>query len=143
MPYKLDKLDVLILNSLLDDGRKSFRQVAKEIASTTPTVQARYQRLVNLGFIKSISPIIDKTKLDKETQKQITKSPPSHKSKKIPENSTLSVNCDYCGGPTTKDLKTLRFGSYERFFCCTSCRKLYREKYGGRIKSLSSVIEEN
>ena len=59
MPLQLDKFDVLILNSLLKDGRKSFREISREIGITTPTVKARFTRLVNIGFIKSVSPILN------------------------------------------------------------------------------------
>jgi DNA-binding Lrp family transcriptional regulator len=59
MPLQLNKYDVLILNSLLKDGRKSFREISREIGITTPTVKARFSRLVNVGFIKSVSPILN------------------------------------------------------------------------------------
>jgi DNA-binding Lrp family transcriptional regulator len=48
-----------ILKSLLKDGRKSFRGISRETGITTPTIKARFNRLVNVGFIKSISPILD------------------------------------------------------------------------------------
>jgi DNA-binding Lrp family transcriptional regulator len=53
MPLQLDKYDVLILKSLLKDGHKSFREISRETGITTPTVKARFSRLVNIGFIKS------------------------------------------------------------------------------------------
>ena len=59
MPLQLDNYDVSILKSLLKDGRKSFREVSRETGITTPTVKARFTRLVNVGFIKSVSPILD------------------------------------------------------------------------------------
>jgi DNA-binding Lrp family transcriptional regulator len=40
MPLQLDNYDVLILNSLLKDGRKSFREISRETGITTPTVKA-------------------------------------------------------------------------------------------------------
>jgi len=43
----------------MDDGRKSFRQIAKEIGVSTPTVEARFSRMKGMGVIKSIEPIID------------------------------------------------------------------------------------
>jgi DNA-binding Lrp family transcriptional regulator len=42
---KLDKIDLAIINSLMNDGRKSFRQIAKEIGVSTPTVEARFSRM--------------------------------------------------------------------------------------------------
>ena len=59
MPLQLDTYDVSILKSLLRDGRKSFREISRETGITTPTVKARFTRLVNVGFIKSVSPILD------------------------------------------------------------------------------------
>ena len=59
MPLQLDNYDILILKSLLKDGRKSFREISRETGITTPTVKARFSRLVNVGFIKSVSPIFD------------------------------------------------------------------------------------
>ena len=57
MPLQLDDYDVSILTSLLKDGRKSFREISRETGITTPTVKARFTRLVNVGFVKSVSPV--------------------------------------------------------------------------------------
>ena len=80
MPLQLDDYDVSILRSLLKDGRKSFREISRETGITTPTVKARFTRLVNVGFIKSVSPIFDtnliedeniiKPEVDKQQQQQ-------------------------------------------------------------------------
>ena len=66
MPLQLDNYDVLILNSLIKDGRKSFREISRETGITTPTVKTRFTRLVNVGFIKSVSPIFDFDMVEKE-----------------------------------------------------------------------------
>ncbi|NDB47176.1 MAG: AsnC family transcriptional regulator, partial [Nitrososphaeria archaeon] len=71
MPFQPDDIDIAIIQSMMKDGRKSFRQISREIKISTPTVQARYERLVNVGLIKSVSPIIDSTILEKKTQKRI------------------------------------------------------------------------
>jgi DNA-binding Lrp family transcriptional regulator len=57
---------VSILKSLLKDGRKSFREISRETGITTPTVKARFTRLVNVGFIKSVFPIFDFNIIEKE-----------------------------------------------------------------------------
>jgi Lrp/AsnC family transcriptional regulator for asnA, asnC and gidA len=57
--HKLDRVDLSIINSLMKDGRKSFRQIAKEIGVSTPTVEARFSRMKSIGVIKSIEPILD------------------------------------------------------------------------------------
>lgn len=66
VPLQLDDYDVSILKSLLKDGRKSFREVSRETGITTPTVKARYTRLVNIGFIKSVSPVLNFDIIEKE-----------------------------------------------------------------------------
>ena len=59
MPLHLDNNDIAIIKSLLKDGRKSFRQISRETGITTPTVKARFERLVNIGFIKGVLPVFD------------------------------------------------------------------------------------
>ena len=59
MPFQLDNYDISILRALLKDGRKSFREISRETGITTPTVKARFNRLVNVGFIKAVSPILN------------------------------------------------------------------------------------
>ena len=48
----------------MQDGRKSFRQITREIKASTPIVEARFNRLKGLGIIKNIQPIFDIEKLD-------------------------------------------------------------------------------
>jgi Lrp/AsnC family leucine-responsive transcriptional regulator len=59
VPLHLDNNDIAIIKSLLKDGRKSFRQISRETGITTPTVKARFERLVNIGFIKGVLPVFD------------------------------------------------------------------------------------
>ncbi|MGH9986023.1 MAG: AsnC family transcriptional regulator [Nitrososphaeraceae archaeon] len=64
MHTELDGIDLSIINSLMRDGRKSFRQIAREIKVSTPTVESRFNKMKNdLGIIKNIQPIIDNDKL--------------------------------------------------------------------------------
>jgi Lrp/AsnC family leucine-responsive transcriptional regulator len=137
LPHELDDIDVKIITELLKDGRKSFRQISKEITISTPTVKARYQRLVNLGLIKSISPILDMSKITKQTKIQITnKAVPKDSKFRIESGQGINVNCAYCKGVIHGIPKILKFAEHERFFCCSSCKSLYKEKYGGRINSI-------
>jgi Lrp/AsnC family transcriptional regulator for asnA, asnC and gidA len=48
-----------IIDSLMQDGRKSFRQIAKEINVSTPTVESRFSRLKALGIIRNVVPIFN------------------------------------------------------------------------------------
>ena len=66
MEAELDKIDISIINSLMEDGRKSFRQISKEIGVSTPTVESHFSKLVGTGVIKSITPIFDRKKMQSE-----------------------------------------------------------------------------
>lgn len=140
LPFQLDDVDIAILESLIKDGRKSFRQISREIKVSTPTVRARYERLVNVGLIKTVSPILDLGKLEDKTGehlKNIRARAIKHHDVKITKNMMIKMTCDYCEGPISEKPHVLKIANFERFFCCTSCRGLYKEKYKGRIESLS------
>jgi DNA-binding Lrp family transcriptional regulator len=158
MPLQLDNYDVSILKSLLKDGRKSFREISRETGITTPTVKARFTRLVNVGFIKSVSPIFDFNIIEKEN---ILKSTLEDEQSAGSENSTekeaqnrnniksritqqqqdsrlkikkglkIKLDCEFCKGPITSNPHVFRFANYERFFCCTGCMSGYKQKYAG------------
>jgi Lrp/AsnC family leucine-responsive transcriptional regulator len=140
MPLQLDDYDVSILRSLLKDGRKSFREISRETGITTPTVKARFNRLVNVGFLKSVSPIFDsclvenenflKPELDKKLEGGIKDSGSIEKqgdSKPIYQQESskfkIKLNCEFCKGPISANPHVYRFANYERFFCCTGYKK--------------------
>lgn len=139
MPFQPDDTDIAIIESLIKDGRKSFRQISREIKVSTPTVQARYERLVNIGLIKSVSPVIDIGMLENKTEKRLgtIKARTKHKPAKITKDMILKMTCDLCQGPISDKPYTLKIANFERFFCCTTCRASYKEKYKGRIESLN------
>ena len=164
MPLSLDEIDVAILRSLLEDGRKSFRQVSRETGITTPTVKARYERLVNLGFIKGILPVFDfekieskennfirlqdldenakrKKNISKNLQNKILKKEIGEIQKRITSGLAIKIICDFCDGPVYGKPKILIFADIERFFCCISCKSGYIEKYRGRIESIKRKYE--
>ena len=167
MPLSLDEIDVSILNSILEDGRKSFRQISRDTGITTPTVKARYERLVNVGFIKGILPVFDFEKIESSEEgeknfiqleglkENIKKSKNVQKSnqnitlneeiheiqKKISSGLTINVVCDFCDGPIHGKPKVLKFADIERFFCCISCKSGYSQKYHGRIESIKRKYE--
>ncbi len=144
MPHELDDIDIGIVNSLKEDGRKSFRQISRELAISTPTVQARYQRLVNIGLITSISPVIDSTNVINEQKEQVQVSV-SHESQDVNLKSGMSVKmkCDLCDGPIGDEPHVFKFANFERFFCCNTCRTQYKEKNRGRIQSIIEQTKEN
>ncbi|HEY9386578.1 MAG TPA: AsnC family transcriptional regulator [Nitrososphaeraceae archaeon] len=167
MPLQLDDYDVSILKSLLKDGRKSFREISRETGITTPTVKARFNRLVNVGFIKSVSPILDfdiverdvvKPELqkgDNGNSKVIDNEDKTTKKKqysnqqeqiqdtkyRIKKGIKIKLDCEFCKGPITGDPHVFRFANYERFFCCTSCMSGYKQKYAGRIESIKRKFQ--
>jgi DNA-binding Lrp family transcriptional regulator len=167
MPLQLDDYDVSILKSLLKDGRKSFREISRETGITTPTVKARFSRLVNVGFIKSVSPILDfdivernvvKPELQKgnngnskviENEDKTTKKKQYNNQQeqlqdakyRIKKGIKIKLDCEFCKGPITGDPHVFRFANYERFFCCTSCMSGYKQKYAGRIESIKRKFQ--
>lgn len=142
MPFRLDDVDLALLESLIKDGRKSFRQISREIKVSTPTVKARYERLVNVGLIKAVSPVIDMGKLEKKASVKLDhvryKAHQGH-GIRLDKGALVKMTCDYCKGPVEGKPSVFRFADMERFFCCTSCRTLYKEKHRGRIESLSNT----
>ena len=168
MPLQLDDYDVSILKSLLQDGRKSFREISRETGITTPTVKARFNRLVNVGFIKSVSPILDFNIVERnvvkpELQKgdngnsRVIENEDKTKKKKqysnqqqeqlqdtkfrIKKGIKIKLDCEFCKGPITGNPHVFRFANYERFFCCTACMSGYKQKYAGRIESIKRKFE--
>jgi Lrp/AsnC family transcriptional regulator, regulator for asnA, asnC and gidA len=215
---ELDEIDLAIINSLMKDGRKSFRQIAREIKVSTPTVESRFSKMRNdLGIIKNIQPIIDGAKLNNSklltslvflkvnAAKSVNianklslfpevkcvylttgeynmmaklmiaeEEPYAHNLHRLEDlvrkkigtiNGLISVSyqivtktikdeqistspalksgtliktsCDYCRNEISKSAKKLQVGQYSRYFCCSSCLALYKEKYKGRIEVLS------
>ncbi|TBR08541.1 MAG: AsnC family transcriptional regulator [Candidatus Nitrosotenuis sp.] len=145
MPIKLDSIDTAILNALSKDGRKSFRQMAREIGASAPTVKLRYERLVSVGLIKSVSPVLDLSKITRTAKDKLDNNLTKTQTNQIDlENEILlDVDCEYCKAQIAGKPLTLKILEQERFFCCTSCRSLYKEKYRGRIDALLSKESAN
>ena len=141
MPLKLDEIDLAMLESLVKDGRKSFRQISREIKVSAPTVKLHYERLVNIGLIRGVSLDMDFGKLETNAGAKLDQirhqALKGHKIK-LDKGMLVKITCDYCNGPTHGTPSILKVGDQERFFCCSSCKTLYKEKYRGRIESLSS-----
>jgi DNA-binding Lrp family transcriptional regulator len=150
LPVEFDSFDVSILKSLFKDGRKSFRQVSRETGISTPTVKARFERLVNIGFIKAVLPIIDfekvqpndsisdfQTRFNSNNQQDVEKVISN-----IKKGLKIMMSCDFCHHSIADDPQVLRFANYERFFCCTTCKSEYKRKYGGRIEAINRRKDE-
>jgi DNA-binding Lrp family transcriptional regulator len=50
----------------MKNGRKSFRQIAKEINVSTPTVESHFSRMISMGIIKNIEPIFNVDKIENQ-----------------------------------------------------------------------------
>ncbi|MGE0243411.1 MAG: Lrp/AsnC family transcriptional regulator [Nitrososphaeraceae archaeon] len=162
MPLQLDNNDVAIIKSLLKDGRKSFRQISRETGITTPTVKARFERLINVGFIKGVIPVFDFEKVNnsqdiiqiqnikkdnlrndgfyKNTHNDISEEI-NKIGNKITNGLAINLICDFCCGPVFGKPRVLKFADIERFFCCYFCKTGYSEKYKGRIESIKRKYE--
>ena len=123
MPHELDDIDIGIVNALQQDGRKSFRQIARDLQISTPTVQARYQRLVHIGLIKSISPIIDPTNLKKKEKERLGNQDISDAHNvNLKSGMIVQMTCDFCEGEIRTKPHVFKFANFERFFCCDTCK---------------------
>ena len=137
MPVELDAHDISILKSLFKDGRKSFRQISRETGISTPTVKARFERLVNIGFIQGVVPLIDFEKINKtKTIHELSAASKIPLLKNIKKGTQIMLDCDYCHGVIAGAPQVFKFANYERFFCCVSCKSEYKRKYGGRIQAI-------
>jgi DNA-binding Lrp family transcriptional regulator len=150
LPVDLDNTDIAILISLMEDGRKSFRAISREIKVSTPTVKSRYERLVNIGLIKSVKPEIDLSKVNREKKSQFfgeetikqLEQQRKHFHVRVDDNMKVKMQCEYCGGPINGKPKILEFANFQRFFCCIGCKNNYREKHASRIQSIVEQYKE-
>ena len=131
----------------MKDGRKSFREISRETGITAPTVKARFQRLVNIGFIKSVSPIFDfgvveGAVLDSGDQNDLQQQFGDVKFK-IKKGIKIKLDCEFCNGSIVGNPLVFKFANYERFFCCAVCMSGYKQKYAGRIESIIRKFEGN
>jgi len=152
MPFNLTDMDVSIIKELLKDGRKSFREISRSTGISTPTVKARFDRLVNVGFIKSVSPVFDFNKIDlrnvnpeikKSVKREVKSIDQTAYNKIIKKNLEIQLECDFCKGPISGKTHVLKFANIERFFCCFNCRTSYNEKYSGRIEAIKKRFKKD
>jgi len=203
---KLDNIDIAIINSLMQDGRKSFRQIAKETKVSTSTVESHFTRMKDIGLIKNIEPVLDLNKIESQVHALvylkvdppysmnittrlssfaevkdvytitgeynmalklnldsvegleefvrqnvfpiegikslsyniITRIIKEDHSMRITKGLSIRVKCDYCRNDIVGYAKVFNIDNkFERNFCCNSCLTLYKQKYKGRIESIS------
>lgn len=56
---ELDKIDLRILQNLLEDGRISFSSIAKDVGLTDVAIKKRFERLKRRGVVSSICANLD------------------------------------------------------------------------------------
>jgi DNA-binding Lrp family transcriptional regulator len=119
----------------MEDGRKSFRVVSREIKVSTPTVKSRYERLVNIGLIKSVKPEIDLYKVNRrkknqffgeETIKQLEEQK-KHFHVKVDNNMKVKMQCEYCGGPIQANPKCLSLLTFRDFSAALAAKTTIRK----------------
>ncbi|NHJ14213.1 MAG: Lrp/AsnC family transcriptional regulator [Candidatus Thorarchaeota archaeon] len=59
---KLDPIDQKIIKMLQDNGRRSYSEIAEEVKRTEVTIRRRVKRLVDEGYIKKFTVILDPLK---------------------------------------------------------------------------------
>lgn len=65
-PYLLDKVDREILHHLMNDSRKSFQEIARELIVSGGTIHVRINKMKEAGIIKGSKLVIDPRKLGLE-----------------------------------------------------------------------------
>ena len=63
MVLRLDLKDVTIIEALQEDGRMQYKEIARKVGVSLPTVRARIKRLVDVGVIRKFTVIVDADKI--------------------------------------------------------------------------------
>ena len=64
MPARLDETDAAIIRALMQDGRRSFREISRLVSVSTPTVEHRVKRMMSSGIIKKTVPLLDPQRIE-------------------------------------------------------------------------------
>lgn len=107
----LDDLDRAILGELLDDARLSYRELARRLDVTAPTISRRVQRMEELGVIQGYRAVL-------APERTGDAEPPSE----------VDVPCHWCDGPIHGPPVEARFDDRPHVFCCRQCRKSFAER---------------
>ena len=136
---KLDPIDLIILKELSEDGRASFRQIAKKTSISTPTVSSRFERMKRAGLIQKFVPVFD---LDASENSGVT----AFITMKVPASSVSKIASELAEKPevfgsfvtTGENNLTLRVNlpnlkSLQRFVSGSDMKKLGVEVTGSQI----------
>lgn len=64
---ELDEVDIGILESLQEDSRISFNEIANKLGVSLPTIRSRVEKMLELGVISSFTAKIDRSSLPELT----------------------------------------------------------------------------
>ena len=133
---ELDKIDVEILRALQEDARLSFRALARRIGVSVPTISARVSNLLQLGIITGFHAAVDPERLTgphiaSKAQKDSARAV-------IADGASVAIDCFECGQPIEGAPVRIRMDGRVHYLCCTSCERLYRERYE-KIRSLAGT----
>ena len=67
MPLKLDQSDMAILRQLCKDARLSYREIAKRVGLSTPTVESHISKMTEAGIILGFVPVLQTDKVCRST----------------------------------------------------------------------------
>jgi DNA-binding Lrp family transcriptional regulator len=104
-----DALDRRILEELRADARSSFREIARRIGSTTPTVAARVRRMEDTGLIAGYRVVV--------------------RGAAEPDDRPAPWTCVHCGGPFHGPARARRVAGRHYAFCCRGCEDAFVQRY--------------
>ena len=133
---ELDKTDVKILQALQEDARLSFRALARRIGVSVPTISARVSNLIQLGIITGFHAAVDSGRL--KQARVASKGREDSPRVVIADGATVAIDCFECGQPIEGVPVRIRMDGRIHYLCCTSCERLYRERYE-KIRSLAGT----
>jgi endogenous inhibitor of DNA gyrase (YacG/DUF329 family) len=116
-----DALDQHLLQLLQHDARQSYRALAKQANSTTPTVAARIRRMEEAGLILGYTVRLDPAAFAQQLAEVQVGRP--------------QVQCHTCHSWTAKPLWATLDGKRHPF-CCPTCKKTFIQRFGAMRKGL-------
>lgn len=108
----LDDLDRRILGELLGDARLSYREIARRLDVTAPTVSRRVQRMEDLGVIRGYRAVVA-----------------PEPAGEVEAPTEVDLPCHWCDGPIHGPPVEARFDGRPHVFCCRQCRKSFAKRH--------------
>jgi DNA-binding Lrp family transcriptional regulator len=63
---RLDPIDAQIISMLQNDGRRSYSEIADSVGRTEVTIRRRVKRLIDEGYIKRFTVVLDPLKIGRK-----------------------------------------------------------------------------